>query len=210
MKIKNKQKGLTLIEMLLAAAMSVIVSVTVYVMISNGLKVWQIVNQETSQIDMTLFLDWLEMDLKNCIYFQGIDFTGGEHNLNFPGVINIPVSPGEVSQRIGQITYFYDQNKGAINRQFFSYQNLFSEQSNKKKSNPRILLEGLTSLLFEYNFYDQEKKSFFWIDSWPPKDEKQKNTKYPLAVRLTFNINEGQTMTKHSKIIELAVGGEIY
>jgi len=85
-KYKDK-KAFTFVEMLLASAMIGIVSIAVYNVLSNGLRVWEVVHQETPQIDINLFFSKMEIDLKNSVHFSGVTFIGSAENIEFPSII---------------------------------------------------------------------------------------------------------------------------
>ena len=200
--LKNK-KGLTFIELLLATVMLSVLSIALYGMLSSGIAIWQKVNQETPQIDINLFAQKLEIELRNCVYFKKIPFVGQENMLSFPSLVSVPAGENGFSQGLGKVIYSYDAEEKAIKRNYIDYRFLNS----LKGPAPRVLVNNVQELHFAYYFFSKDKRQFFWVNSWPPSDMKEVLCVYPQAVRLTMVLDMGRTTQTRTKTVNIPIGG---
>ena len=196
-------KGITFIELLLATVMLSVLSIALYGMLSNGIAIWQKVNQETPQIDINLFAQKLEMELRNCVYFKKIPFAGQENILSFPSLVSIPAGQNGFSQGMGKVTYLYDKKEKAIKRNYIDYRFLNS----LKNPLQRVQVHNVQELRFAYYFFSKDKQQFFWADSWPPPDVKEAISIYPQAIRLTMVLDMGGTTQTRTKTVNIPAGG---
>ena len=198
--------GLTFIELLLASVMLSVLSIALYGVLSNGITVWQKVNQETPQIDINLFAKKLEIELRNCVYFKKIPFFGQKNMLSFSSLVNVPVQKNGFSKGIGKVMYSYNAQEKAIKRNYIDYRFLNS----LKAPMPRVLVNNVQELRFAYYFFSKDKQQFFWADSWPPTDVKETISIYPQAVRLTMVLDMGDTTQTRIKTVNIPAGGMLY
>ncbi|MFH1094238.1 MAG: type II secretion system protein GspJ [Candidatus Omnitrophota bacterium] len=195
--------GLTFIELLLATVMISILSIALYGVLSNGITIWQKVNQETPQIDINIFAQKLETELRNCVYFKKIPFTGQGNMLSFPSLVNTAVGENGFSQGIGEVTYSFDEQEKAIKREYTDYSFLNSLKSPEQ----RVLVNNIQELRFAYYFFSKDKQQFFWSDSWPPPDVKEYLSIYPQAIKLTMVLDMGRTTQTRTKTLNIPAGG---
>ncbi len=189
--------------MLLATVMLSVLSIALYGMLSNGITIWQKVNQETPQIDVNLFAQKLEMELRNCVYFKKIPFIGDKHTLSFPSLVSVPAIENGFTQGIGKVVYAYDEQEKAITRKYVDYRFLTS----LKGPAERVLVDNVQELHFAYYFFSKDKQQFFWAESWPPAEVKEAISTYPQAVRLTMVLDMGRTTQTRTKTINIPSGG---
>ena len=197
------RQGLTFIEMLLATTMVMVIAVALYGMLSNGIRVWELVNQETPQIDMNLFFQRLETELKNCIQFRGMEFKGRESSLTFPALIKKGNQVNEFKEAIALVRYFHNPESNTADRQCTDFRQLLS----LREPGSRSLVSGVETLLFSYYFFDDEKDTFFWTSIWPPQERKENKGRYPQAVRITMIFRSGEGMEKRIKTINVPIAG---
>jgi hypothetical protein len=195
--------GLTFIEMLLATVMVAVISVALYGMLSSGITVWSELNNETSQIDISLFFERLEIELKNCIYFKDMEFVGGKEGFSFPAVVTIINRDNGLQRGLGKIEYSYSPGEGVLMRNGIEFQQAGSMQ----KRPARILMSNIMGMDFSYYFFSNEKKQFFFSDIWPPETS-EKVGKYPQALRLTLAVDMGKKIQKFTKTINIPVAGK--
>ena len=199
-------KGLTFIELLLATVMLSLLSIALYGVLSNGITIWHKVNQETPQIDINIFAQKLEIELRNCVYSKQILFVGQKNMLSFPSLVNMPVQENGFSEGIGKVMYSYSAQEKAIKRNYIDYKFLNSLHAPM----PRVLVNNVKELRFTYYFFSRDKQQFFWADSWPPADVKEEISSYPQAVRLTMALDMGKTTQTRTKTINIPAGGMLY
>jgi len=197
-KYKNK-KAFTFVEMLLASAMIGIVSIAVYNVLSNGLRVWEVVHQETPQIDINLFFSKMEIDLKNSVHFSGVTFIGSAENIEFPSIIQ--AEPGQ--RKAGKVRYAYEPSVKAVSRQQYDYPQIVGSDS----PIPRIMIAKIYEFSFKYYFYDQKRKNFFWTSDWPPTKEMAEEQVFPQAVRVSMIWESEGIVENRIKTIEIPHGG---
>ena len=198
----SSRQGFTFVEMMLASILVAVIAVAIYGMLSNGIKVWERVSGESPAIDVNLFVDRIGVDLKNCLNFNNVEFTGTSTSVEFPAMVAPPIPENQNPSAIGSISYRYDADSQTVQRNCVNYNNFLSAE----QPEPRVLVEGVQSLNFEYYFFDKEKDTFFWAPQWPPEGGVQAG-KYPLAVRVSLVIPAGDTIEQRSKTISLPIGG---
>jgi hypothetical protein len=185
---------------MLASVLVAIIAVAIYGMLSNGIKVWERVSGKSSAIDVNIFVDRIGMDLKNCLYFNNIEFSGTSTSLEFPAVIAQTARENQNPSPISRINYSYDSDSQTVQRG--SVDCLLSAQ----QPDSRVMVEGVQDLDFAYYFFDKEKNLFFWVPQWPPEGVIQTGA-YPLAVRISLEIPAGDTVERLVKTISLPIGG---
>ncbi|MFH2137147.1 MAG: prepilin-type N-terminal cleavage/methylation domain-containing protein [Candidatus Omnitrophota bacterium] len=200
----NNKKGFTFLEMLMSAAMTAVLAVTLYGMLANGLKVWTVVNRESPQLDRSLFFESITEELSNSFEFAGIEFTGDQISFSFPALMKVSGREDGFYEEIGLVRYFYDKNDKNINKQQVSYQQLHQ----MKKTESREKMKEVESFSLSYYFYDKEKDTFFWSSVWPPEmPEPTKTIGLPQAVHIEMSFKDGVKIEKCSRIITIPSGG---
>jgi prepilin-type N-terminal cleavage/methylation domain-containing protein len=192
-KTYNNSCGFTLVEMLIVAAMVSIVSLTMYAVFNNGLKIWQRVNSQIPESEVAILFDKLSLDLKNNTGFKGINFTGGRDKLAFATIVN---SPALKKRTVGEVAYVYDSGSGTLTR----VQKDFSQIYSKEEGTLTQSLANIESLRFQYYFYDKQNKVYLWLDEWSKKG-------IPLAVRLELGFNNGKETESFTKTVSIPVSG---
>jgi len=185
----QKKSGFTFIEMMLVTAMVGVIAIALYGMISNGLKVWEVVNQETPQLNSTVLFEKMTMDLENGVFFKDIAFIGDENSCSFSCISRTAKAENGFFNGVGKVRYFYDNSNKSFKRQYVDY-NQFSAL---KQPDGRILIGNISKILLNYYFFDEQKKVFLWSNVWPPESYESENKKsWPLALRanIVFEIEE--------------------
>jgi len=170
-----------------------IISLAIYSTFSNGFKVWQKINQPLAQAGLGIFFEKLAQDLNNCLKSSSIPFTGDRNNLGVPTQV---FSPRLKTKTLGLVTYFYDQQSGAINRQPKD----FSQFYNRQEGNSDVLLKNVGFLKFEYYYFDAQKQEYLWKEEWS-------GAGLPLAVRVILNLNDSSGTDKIIRTINIPIGG---
>lgn len=190
---KKNNPGFTLVEMLIVAAMLSVVSLAVYAVFNSGTKIWDRVNTQAPEEDLNIFFDKFTTDLKNSFKFTGIDFLGREDEFEFSTLVS---SQRLNKKTVGQVVYSYDPMKKTLNRE----QRDFSQVYNEENGPITISLKDVTRLKFQYYFYDDEAKEYYWLDEWFEKT-------LPLAVRIELVLNGGKQSTKFTKTVTIPASG---
>ncbi|MBU1086235.1 MAG: hypothetical protein KKD05_01815 [Candidatus Omnitrophica bacterium] len=200
---KRLHSGFTFVEMTLAAAMVGVIAIALYAMIANGLKVWEIVNQESPQVDASLLFEKISMDLANGVCLEGSDFIGNEKGFSFSCISKTFIAENGFNQGVGRVNYAYDQGIKKINRQYVDYEQL----SVKEQPEARNLISNISNILLSYYFFDEQKKAFLWSNVWPPEayDNQDKNA-WPLAVRVSMVFDIQGHIVQKGKTFNVPIG----
>jgi len=192
-KRNNAIVGFTLIELAVVAAMVVVVSLAMYAVFNNGIKIWQKINCPMQQEDLGIFFDRFTHDLRNSFKFSGIVFSGEAERLQFATLVN---SPDMHKITVGGVVYYYDRGTRILSRQQMDYSQLYDN----KEVPAQQALRNIKSLKFKYYSYDGGKKEYLWEDEWAKEG-------MPLAVRVEIETNYGRDDNIFTKTVSIPVSG---
>jgi hypothetical protein len=188
-----KNKGTSLVELLVVCAMLGIISLSIFATFSNGLKIWQKINKPLAQENVGVFLEKLAGDLSSCLKLNNLSFSGNQFHLEVPTLVD---SLNLKNRGIGLAVYNYDQQSASLTRQQKDYSQLYSRQ----EGNSVILLKGLQLFKFEYYYYDKQKDEYLWLEDWSVQG-------VPLAVRVILNLEGAAENERIIRTITVPVGG---
>jgi len=192
--MKNSRRAFTLIELLIVTAILAVISLAIYAMVNNGLKIWQKVNnQRIIEEDIDIFFEKFAHDLRNCAEFSSVKFIGTPERLEFATIVN---SPALHRNTIGQIRYVYDKETQQLERIQRDYSQIYSEE--KGVSQP--LLGNLKSCKFFYYIQNENSKERLWVQESPVD-------KIPLAVRIELQLTNGTELSEFTRTVSIPVGG---
>lgn len=192
--LMRKNRGFTLIEMLIVSLIMSIISLGLYVTLNSGIKVWQRINiQQLAAEEVNIFFDKFASDLRNSLPFTTINFIGTENGLSFPSIIKSQRLEGRT---IGQVLYTYDSRAGLLNRRQKDYSQIY----NLEEAAPSATLKNIKSLVFQYYVYDKERKEYFWHNEPLPEQ-------IPWAVRLELEFLAGAKTYGFTKTVAIPVNG---
>jgi len=191
----SRKNGFTFVELLIVVGMLAVVSIAIYTVFSNGVRIWFRVNEQIPKEDLFIFFDKFTSDLRNSFKFTGINFTGDEERIEFATLVK---SPRLEKNTVGQIIYKYNPVSNRIVRKRRDFSQVYAERSDKIKDE----LENIKSLRFRYFYYDIEKKAYFWDDEWVDKED------LPLAVRMEFRFDDGRQTGKFVKTVSIPANGQ--
>jgi len=153
-----KLKGFTFVEIMVVCAMLSIVGLVVSGVLVNGINLWDRVNRVVLEEDIAIFFHKLTDDLKNTIYFNGINFKGGDISFAIPAVI----TNEDGLSLPGRITYYFDQSCNSINRKHEDYAEIYQNKS----SEGEIIISNVESVKILYYAYFKEENTYEWLDEW--------------------------------------------
>lgn len=192
--IRQRPKaGFTLIELLLVVAILSVVSLAMYAVLNNGLKIWQRINKQLPQEDAVIFSERFSRDLENSFKSASIKFTGRKEALEFATVVN---SRSLQKNTIGRVAYFYDSQSAALNRKADDYSQIYTGVDNGYSRS----LANIKSLRFWYYVFDELTKEAFWQDEWAKET-------LPFAVKMEFEIGDGSQIRKITQTVGIPAAG---
>ena len=118
---------MTLMEILLVVSLVSMVSVALYKVLSQGLRVWERSQQFVAEEDIAIFFEKITADLRNSYVFSKNRFEGTENKFIFPTIVRVAVDAprgvghGELADQIGRVEYFYDGQHRAIYKRTANY-----------------------------------------------------------------------------------------
>lgn len=189
---KQNRVGFTFIEMIIVVSMVGVISLAVYAMLNNGLKIWQKVNQALPQEDLAIFFDHFATDLKNTCLFKEIKFIGNKERVEFPLLVN---SLQLEKKTIGKVAYIYEEHQGLLLRRESDYSQVYLDRDTSSQP----VIKNIKSLKFQYYFLDTEHNEYSWQDEWRAEG-------LPLAVRIELELENGTEINKYTKTVSIPVG----
>lgn len=192
--MKNKRRAFTLIELLITTAILAVISLAIYAMVSNGVKIWQKVNnQRIIEEDLDIFFEKFAHDLRNCVIFSGVKFVGTPDHLEFATIVN---SPALQRSTVGQIQYVYDDKIQQLERIQRDYVQISSEEQGLSQP----VLVGLKSFKFFYYIQNKNSKEPSWLQESPVDV-------IPLAVRIELQLTNSDETSTFTRTVSIPVGG---
>ena len=188
------KKGFTLIELVIVISMTALVSMAVYALFNNGVKVWKVVNQQSPQEDVGIAFDKLSRDLTNSTKFSGISFQGSETSIGFPALVICPSLGG--IRGIAEVNYSYDPESGKLIRRQKDFSQIFSREDGQSAE----IIKNIRSLRFYYYYLDSENNEYSWRKDWLPGA-------FPLAVRVELELEHGVKDDLFVETVSIPCGG---
>ena len=197
MKNRRNERGLSLVEVLLAAVMISVMAGAVYVTLSQGIRLWRRAVEEKPELKMDLFYDRIQSDLRNAFSYESGHFGGGETGLEFLTLCPIPWEDGKTSGGTAvpaRVRYFFNPETASIYREQIRYEKVLHPKSNAAVQAPRPVMDNIRGFNLEY--YERDKENaYHWRREWSKGC-------LPRAVKIL--IEYGQTGTKSvSRIVDI-------
>lgn len=122
-----KRRGFSLLEMLLVTALVAVISLSVFLCLSNGLRLWSRMQRVKTAEAIAFFFDRFSSETANAFLFSTLPLQGENSSFVFPTIIYSRTDTkssrsAEVSgEQIGVVGYFYDSASGEILRRQADY-----------------------------------------------------------------------------------------
>lgn len=198
--MSSKSRGVTLIEVLIAASLVSLISFVLYSSFSMGLKVWERSRRLLVEEDITVFFDKISCDLRNAFFYSRIKFEGNTCRLSFPSIVYTPMDAkiaslkDEYTDQVGGVTYYYDNVIDGIYRRQANY----SQALNAEFVQPRLIVRSVDGMKFRYCYLTAEGEIFSKkiLDTIP----------FGVEVEVMFSDNYGQRVIRKFINIPVAAG----
>ncbi len=191
-------KGFTFIETLVVVSIFAILATAVFSVFGAGLKIYGKVKIHTgSQADILLSMEKFQKDLRNIFCFSGIDFTGEAASLSFAGLIRFADGKGNQKLSVGRITYYFDEETGALIRKEESY----PEAASQEEGGAQRALASIEGLKFRYYHFESETREYIWRDSW------EAASGLPRGVKIEITFSGGDKEVVLDKTVFIPISG---
>jgi prepilin-type N-terminal cleavage/methylation domain-containing protein len=189
--ISLKKSGFTLVELLIVSMIVVIIALAISYTLGSGVKVWQKINQELVEEDVSIFFDKFTVDLHNSLQYAGIKFVGDEQELELATLVNSQRFLGRLP---GKIAYVYKSGSDTLSREPRDYSAVYNDEEGLVMP----VLKNIQSLRFSYYFFDTQSKDYRWQEEWGKDD-------LPQAVRVELEIRDGERIKKFTRTVTIPV-----
>lgn len=194
----KSRNGMTFVEILIVSALFTVISLALYNVFSNGIKVWQRAQNVVQEEDIIIFFEKLTKDLNNSYNYAAIPFEGSGNKFSFPSII--PVNTGValdenssvIHEQMGHVQYGYDYNTKSV----FRRQGNYSQALNENYFDPQTLIEDVDSIRFRY-YYKTESEEIF---------SEQTLETIPNRIEVTINFTDAGYQRAMKKIIPIPLG----
>ena len=194
---KTHQKGFSLIELLIVAALIPVISFAIYFSFRSSTELWKRLVQEIPEEEIAIFNWRSEGDFRQAFHYSAVPFFGSEEEVSFACYIHTDPHLGG-DHGIGQARYFYDSDKKLIVREEKNVSQLYAQKGYSSK----VLLQHIESFQLSFLFKDREENKFKWRGDWPVSE------KYlPIAVQFNFTQDQSGTLRSVNKVFEIPAGG---
>lgn len=190
--------GFTLLELLVALAITVTMTGVIIASFASGVRVWSAVEEVAGQ-EAAVWpgLGVFERDLKNHRPFRGIPFEGAPTAVSFPVVLDFARDPArsDAMARLGTVRYSFDDRAQALVRHAWPFP---GDRAWPHDAGERMI-ENVESILLDYAAWPAETQGPEagpqWTDEWPTPDEA------PMAVRIRLRIGPSDPPTEIHHVV---------
>jgi len=182
----GSKKGLTLIEVILSAALSFLVGVIIYAAFNNGLKIMKRINlNRNHEYKLMLIFEDLTKELRNTFEISNIAFEGTGDTLSFPNIVEVNLADDILRPEPGRVKYFLNE-ENVFCKQQQAYWEIFREKEEEEGSESKELLWDVSKITFSYCYLDNTIGEYKWKEDWLKEEQES----IPQAVRVKVVIKE--------------------
>lgn len=168
-----KNRGFTLLEMMVALAILAVLGTAVVALFAGGLRAWERVrNVGEPQARVALGFEMPERDLHNAVPCFAIPFQGAVDSIVFPTLLAVTNGVESMRYRIGTVRYVLDRTRHVVRRNAWSYP---SPEPTEPLGEP--VVEQVQDLRLQYLEIGTNGTETGWRDLW------QETNRWPAAVR---------------------------
>lgn len=193
----TRPRGLTLIELLLAAGVGVLVIGGVFTALVVGMTAWRRL-QAASTAHVAVALESFADRFTNAPLFEAMPCDGAATRVAFAALVNTALPGAPPAWTLGRVEYAYDADRQTWGVKEFTYGGFLNDAGPVAE---RTVLTGVSAVTLEYLTRDRERRTADWAPSWsPPEEEDEEDEepgrpppdRYPWAVRATIVIRDAQ------------------
>ncbi|MBN2119665.1 MAG: hypothetical protein JW734_01240 [Candidatus Omnitrophica bacterium] len=195
MRIPIRNKAFTLVEIIITASLVTVVGLALYSAVNSGIKIWQRLNKSHAQEEVSVFFEVLSTDLRNSFVYGEIYFIGEKERLEFATLVTTASTYPGLRRGPGQVAYYLDSKAKKIIKEKRNLSHIYKEAQGSVQE----VLSKVSSLNFEYYYYDSLRKEYFWLDEWEEES-------LPLAVRVRLEITGKDKVYKIIRTFNVPLG----
>ncbi len=196
--MRLRRSGFTLMEILLVSVLIATVSIAIFGVLNNGIKLWSRGMAVDKKGELFIGLEKIAQDFRGVLPFSLIKFKGMESQVSFATIVLTPadvrssrVTEGIVDQ-LGAVEYRFDPALGKMFRRQADYGQAIKKQWGQEQE----IASGISDVRFDY--YIDGQKSY--------ERKAHIETHIPKGVMLTMRFGErGPQMQRY---FEIPVGGQ--
>lgn len=161
MKRLRHRKGLTLVELLIALAITAVVLTGFLSTLRGGIAAYRRIDSSANEIhELRLFMTLLESELRNSFFYAEAPFLGGAQEFSFPTVAN-DYEKDVVQKK--PVWVRYEMRAKTLYRKESLLRNLFTE----KKDSSKKIISPLKTFVVQYAYRQADHPEIFWFSEWP-------------------------------------------
>jgi len=170
------RKGFTLVELVVAMALTAIIAGSLGAMVSSALVVWRrLARADRQALRPQLALERLRTDVRNSHRWTGLAFEGEPSRAAWPAPVDGPAG----AKTVGRISYWLDDD-GRLCRGEERYAGL--EQAGPPAC--QALATGIAAFDVTYYGRDPDRNEWAWLPRWPADGS------LPAAVQATLTLRQ--------------------
>ena len=193
----NRTSGFTLLELLVVAALAMVIAVAIYSNFSAGARLWVSLQGGSSIEDENIFYMRTSEDFEKAFRYGEKGFSGESDRISFMTGIRASEELGG-DRGIGQVSYFFDKGRRVILREERDLSRLFKDSAGPS----RVALQNVAALKLSYLGFEKTENAFVWQEAWTdPKGA------LPKAVQFDMTLDTPEGPSKVSYHFAIPAGG---
>lgn len=189
--------GFSLIELLIVVSMTVFLSVGVFAVFSQGLKVWKRAMAVKPAVDVDIVFEKLSSDIRNALSGEKAEFKGGRNGMSFWSIKGEALIGDEASiGRAKYIHYEFDPARKRLMKSEETLQNRLSPKYSSDNQAFRQIADTIKDCSFEYYHENTEKRLYQWKSFWNYKCT-------PKAIRVSLKYDDEYSVVNYTKVVSL-------
>lgn len=194
---KSYCKGLTLVELLLAAALFAVIGTILYSVLSQGVGLWQRSEKEKDKSsEERIVLEKMSNDIRTAFIHQWVHFMGHANEIYFCGLRRFDKDMAPSLSQLAKIHYsFLKSNQGSQKKGLYLAEYPIQYQFSDSPPPGKLISTIFKDFYFEYGYWDSKEEKIVMKKKW---DDPKKN---PRMVVL-----RAESDRRFSKTIILPVG----
>ncbi len=157
----RKAAGFTLLELLVVAALAMVIAVAIYSNFSAGARLWVSLQGSSSIEDENIFYMRTSEDFEKAFRYGQSGFSGESDRVSFMTGIRASEELGG-DRGIGQVSFYFDKGRRVIIREERDVSRLFKDSAGPS----RVALQNVSALKLTFLGFDKIENAYVWQDAW--------------------------------------------